>query len=156
MARILVATPIFDGCLDAVRAHELVEGAPGSDQLAEALICEATQRVDEGSLRQMRHLRLIAVAGAGADAIDHEAARARRITVVTAGAALAETTADLAFGLIISASRLMRDQEVGLRAGNWGGWRFVEEFGRDVHGATLGIGRFRRHRAGGGQTRTRI
>ena len=87
----------------------------------------------------MPRLRLIAVAGAGADAIDHEAARRHEIAVVTAGAALAETTADIAFGLIISASRLMRDREVVLRAGNWGGWRFVQEFGRDVHGATLGL-----------------
>jgi glyoxylate reductase len=139
MARILLATPILEGCLDALRAHELVEGDPGSDQLADALICEPAQRVDVGSLRRMPRLRLIAVAGAGADAIEHEAARARGIAVATAGAALAETTADIAFGLIISASRLMRDQEVVLRAGNWGGWRFVEEFGRDVHGATLGL-----------------
>jgi glyoxylate reductase len=139
MARILVATPILDGCLDSLSAHELVEGGPGSDQLADALICEPTQRVDVGSQRRMPRLRLIAVAGAGADAIDHEAARAREIAVVTAGAALAETTADIAFGLIISAARLMRDQEAVLRAGNWSGWRFVQEFGRDVHGATLGL-----------------
>jgi lactate dehydrogenase-like 2-hydroxyacid dehydrogenase len=59
--------------------------------------------------------------------------------VLTAGAGLVETTADLAFGLIIAAARLMHDAETTLRGGSWQGWRFLEDFGRDVHGATLGL-----------------
>lgn len=139
MAKVLVATPILSGCLDSLRDHELVEGSPGSDARAEALICDPTQTVNLATQARMPALRLIAVAGTGADAIDHHAAEARGITVVTAGDVLAETTADIAFGLIISASRLMHDAEHGLRAGTWRGWRFVEEFGQDVHGATLGL-----------------
>jgi lactate dehydrogenase-like 2-hydroxyacid dehydrogenase len=139
MARVLIATPILSGCFDALSGHELVEGEPGSDADAEALICDPTQVVDLATQRRMPAMRLIAVAGAGADAIDQRAAAARGITVVTVGDALAETTADVAFALIISASRLMHDAEVALRTGKWHGWRFVEEFGRDVHGATLGL-----------------
>ena len=103
------------------------------------LICDPTQDVTEGMQRAMPRLRAIAVAGAGADAIDHAAARALGIEVMTAGEVLAETTADVAFGLLIAASRLMHDAEIALRSGEWSGWRFVEEFGRDVHGATLGL-----------------
>jgi glyoxylate reductase len=139
MARVLLATPILSGCFDSLSGHELVEGSPGSDEQAEALICDPTQQVDLAIQRRMPSLRLIAVAGAGADAIDDRAARARGITVVTAGAALTETTADIAFGLIISASRLMHDAEAVLRAGSWTGWSFVQEFGQDVHGSTLGL-----------------
>jgi glyoxylate reductase len=140
MARILVATPVLSGCLDPLSAHQLIEGEPGSDAQAQALICAPTQSVDAATQARMPGLRVIAVAGAGSDAIDHVAAAAREIDVLTAGEGLVETTADLAFGLIIAASRLMHDAEAKLRAGIWPGWRFVEEdFGRDVHGMTLGL-----------------
>jgi len=140
MARILIATPMLDGCFDSLGGHELVPGEPGSDAEADALICDPTQAVDAEAIESMPRLRLISVAGAGTDAIDHAAARARGIRLLTSGEVLVETTADLAFALILAASRRMHDAEMELRAGEWGGWRFVEEdFGRDVHGATLGL-----------------
>jgi glyoxylate reductase len=140
MARILIATPALDGCLDSLREHMLVEGAPGSDAAAQALICGPMQSVDAAVQERMEQLRVIAVAGAGSDAVDHAAAAGRGIPVLTSGEGLVQTTADVAFGLIIAASRLMHDSEARLRAGAWRGWRFVEQdFGRDVHGATLGL-----------------
>jgi lactate dehydrogenase-like 2-hydroxyacid dehydrogenase len=139
MARILVSTPLLEGCLDPLEAHELVFGEPGSDARAEALICAPTQRVDAGAQARMPELRVIAVAGAGADAVDARAAQERGVSVVTAGEGLVETTADLAFGLMIAASRLMGGAERRLRAGEWSGWRFLDQFGRDVHGAELGL-----------------
>jgi glyoxylate reductase len=140
MARILVATPILNGCLDSLSGHELIEGEPGSDAEAQALICAPTQSVDAAVQAQMPALRVIAIAGAGSDAVDHAAAAAGDIRVLTAGEGLVDSTADIAFGLIIAASRLMHDAETKLRAGAWRGWRFVEEdFGLDVHGATLGL-----------------
>jgi lactate dehydrogenase-like 2-hydroxyacid dehydrogenase len=139
VARVLIATPVLAGCLEPLSEHELVEGPPGSDAGAQALICDPTQAVDLATQRKMPALRLIAVAGSGTDAIDVHFAEAREITVVGVGDVLAQATADVAFGLIISASRLMHDAEHALRTGQWEGWRFVEEFGRDVHGATLGL-----------------
>jgi glyoxylate reductase len=139
VARVLIATPVLAGCLEPLSEHELVEGPPGSDAGAQALICDPTQAVDLATQRKMPALRLIAVAGSGTDAIDVHSAEAREITVVGVGDVLAQATADVAFGLIISASRLMHDAEHALRTGQWEGWRFVEEFGRDVHGATLGL-----------------
>src|SRR5436190_1017054 len=52
---------------------------------------------------------------------------------------LDETTADLAFGLIIAASRLFATAEADLRAGGWTGFGLLDRLGQDVHGATLGI-----------------
>jgi lactate dehydrogenase-like 2-hydroxyacid dehydrogenase len=156
VARILISTPVLDGCLDPLRGHELIEGEPGSDAAAQALICGPTQPVGAEVQARMPQLRVIGVAGAGCDAVDQDAASARAIPVLTAGEGLVESTADLAFGLIIAASRLMHDAEQSLREGSWQGWRFVEaRFGRDVHGATLGllgfgaIGRAVARRAGG-------
>jgi lactate dehydrogenase-like 2-hydroxyacid dehydrogenase len=140
MARILIATPILDGCLDRLSQHTLVEGEPGSDPGADALICAPMQSVDSAALARMPRLRLVSVAGAGSDAVDHAAAASRGVEVLTCGETLVETTADLAFGLIIAASRLMHDAEARLRSGSWEGWGFVSgELGRDVHGATLGL-----------------
>jgi glyoxylate reductase len=139
MATVLVATPVLSDSLEPLRGHDVAQGAPGSDPSAQALICDPTQSVDAEMQQMMPALRLIAVAGTGSDAIDVAAAQANRVVVVTAGEVLAETTADLAFGLIIAASRLMLDAESSLRNGQWEGWRFEDHFGRDVYGSTLGL-----------------
>jgi glyoxylate reductase len=139
VARVLISTPLLEDSLTALAGHDLLGGAPGSDAGAEALICPPMVAVGEDELTRMSRLRVIAVAGAGTDAIDLAAAAARGIAVLSAGEALVETTADLAFGLIISASRLTGEAEAGLRGGAWHGWGFADTLGRDVHGATLGL-----------------
>jgi lactate dehydrogenase-like 2-hydroxyacid dehydrogenase len=139
MARVLISTPMLEGCLDALAGHELLAGAPGSDAAAEALLCPPTVPVDAAAIARMPALRVIAVAGAGSDAIDQRAAGERGIAILTAGDALVETTADLAFGLIIWASRRLGEAERMLRDGRWAGWGFDQTAGRDVHGARLGL-----------------
>ncbi len=139
MARILISAPEMEGSLDSLAGHELVAGAPGSDGGAQALICPPTVPVREPDLARMPALAVIAVAGAGLDAVDVEAAARRGVAVLSAGEALVETTADLAFGLIIASCRLMSDTEASLREGAWQGWRFDQTFGRDVSGAALGL-----------------
>jgi glyoxylate reductase len=139
VSRILVSTPLIVDCLKVLQAHELIEGAPGDDGEAEALICPPTVAVNAAVISAMPNLRVIAVAGAGTDAVDLDAAAARGIEVLTAGEALVETTADLAFALILTASRTMGEAESRLRGGRWDGWGFMDTQGRDVHGATLGL-----------------
>jgi glyoxylate reductase len=139
VSRILISTPLIEDCLTALQGDELIEGAPGDDGNAEALICPPTVPVTAAAIAAMPHLRAIAVAGAGTDAVDLGAAASRGIEVMSAGEALVETTADLAFGLILSASRTMGEAESRLRGGRWEGWSFMDTHGRDVHGATLGL-----------------
>src|SRR4030088_2822198 len=121
MARVLIATPVLEGCFQALSEHTLIEGEPGSDAGAQALICAPMQSVDAAAQARMPALRVIAVAGAGSDAVDHAAAASRGIEVMSSGEALVQTTADAAFGLIIAASRLMHDSQETLRAGAWQG-----------------------------------
>jgi len=139
VSRVLISTPLIEDCLTALAAHELIEGAPGEDSDAEALICPPTVAVPAAAIAAMPHLRVIAVAGAGTDAVDLDAAGTHGIEVLSAGEALVETTADLAFGLILSAARMMSEAERRLRTGQWEGWGFMDVRGRDVHGATLGL-----------------
>lgn len=139
MARVQIATPMLEEALEPLAAHELIAGQPGSDAGAQALLCPPTVPVRAAELEAMPRLRAIAVAGAGTDAVDLAEAARRGIEVITAGEALVETTADLAFALILAASRMLPEAEGELRAGRWAGWTYLDTRGRDVWGATLGL-----------------
>jgi glyoxylate reductase len=52
---------------------------------------------------------------------------------------LDDTTADLAFLLILAATRGATEAEDDLRHGRWTGWGFNTHLAHDVHGATLGL-----------------
>jgi len=53
---------------------------------------------------------------------------------------LTETTADLAFALLLAAARRLGESERDVRAGCWPVWSPGAYLGEEVHGATLGIG----------------
>ncbi|HEX4244125.1 MAG TPA: D-glycerate dehydrogenase, partial [Acidimicrobiales bacterium] len=78
-------------------------------------------------------------AAVGYDNVDLMAARSLGIAVCNTPGVLDKTTADLAFLLILAASRLASDAERDLRAGQWGGWGFLDYLSRDVHGTVLGL-----------------
>ncbi|MGH2952043.1 MAG: NAD(P)-dependent oxidoreductase, partial [Solirubrobacterales bacterium] len=61
------------------------------------------------------------------------------IAVCNTPGVLDDTTADLAFLLILAAARLASEAERDLRADRWQGWRITQYLGEDVHGATLGL-----------------
>ena len=84
-------------------------------------------------------LRLIATMGTGFDNIDLAAARAREIRVSNAPGMLDETTADLAFGLLLATARRIPESERFLREGRFHGWTPFLFAGAEVHGRTLGI-----------------
>jgi len=84
-------------------------------------------------------LKVVANVAVGYDNVDVAAAREHGIVVCNTPGVLDETTADLAFTLILAASRLAHDAEADLRGGRWHGWGITQYLGRDVHGATLGI-----------------
>jgi glyoxylate reductase len=78
----------------------------------------------------------------GVDHVDVAAASARRIPVGFTPGVLTETTADLAFALLLAAARRVGEAERWLRGGAWSEERRWEPdllLGRDVHGATLGV-----------------
>lgn len=84
-------------------------------------------------------LRLIATMGTGYDNIDVAAAKARGVLVTNAPGVLDDTTADLAFALILSTARRMGEAERFLRDGRFEGWTPFLFAGPEVHGRTLGI-----------------
>jgi glyoxylate reductase len=84
-------------------------------------------------------LRIIANYAVGYNNVDVAAATARGIPVTNTPGVLTETTADLAWLLLMSAARRAGEGERFLRAGRWESWAPMLLLGTDVHGKTLGI-----------------
>jgi len=101
---------------------------------AEALVLirERTP-IDEGLLDLLPQLRLICQTGRGMPHID-VAACTRRGIVVCSGGGSPFAPAELTLALLLSASRLIVDDAVALRAGAW-----QTTIGRELHGRVLGI-----------------
>ncbi len=85
-------------------------------------------------------LRVIATSSVGFDHVDVAAATQRGILVTNTPDVLTDTTADLAFSLMLAVARRLGEAERYVRAGLWGKEGGPGSFlGRDVHHATLGI-----------------
>jgi glyoxylate reductase len=153
LARVLVTRRLPEGGLEPLAAHETVgpkpDDAPFShDELCgharevDAIVALLTDRIDADVLTAGAaggRLRVVANVAVGYDNVDVEAAARHGIVVCNTPGVLDETTADLAFLLILAASRLAHDAEDDLRSRRWTGWSITQYLGRDVHGATLGI-----------------
>jgi glyoxylate reductase len=75
----------------------------------------------------------------GYDNIDVAHAHTLGIAVCNTPGVLDDTTADLAFLLILTATRNTSTAEDDLRHGRWHGWGFGTHLAHDVHGQTLGV-----------------
>jgi glyoxylate reductase len=149
MARILLTSRLPDDALDPIADHELVMPRPGgaltTDEIAEsardvdAIVCQLKDRIAATVFACASRLAVVATASVGYDNVDVDAATRAGVAVCNTPGVLDDTTADLAFALILAASRLLSDSERDLREGGWTDWRFDGYLGRDVHGATLGL-----------------
>ena len=153
MARILVTRALPPGGLDPLvdDGHEVVQ-RPGDvpytpaelvDLAAtvDAIVCLLTDRIDEHVLDAgaAQRLRVVANVAVGYDNIDVAAAGRLGVAVCNTPGVLDETTADVAFLLVLAASRLASEAERDLRHDAWPGWGINQYLGNDVHGATLGL-----------------
>src|SRR5205823_5386031 len=75
----------------------------------------------------------------GVDNIDLEAATHAGIPVGHTPGVLTETTADLAFALMMAIARRVVESDHFVRAGKWRTWTPKLMLGRDICGSTLGI-----------------
>ncbi len=106
---------------------------------AEGLLCMLSDRVDAELLNGCPDLRAVANYAVGLDNVDLGEARRRGIAVGNTPGVLTETTADLAFALMLAAARRLSDAAASVRDGGWRTWEPAGWLGYDVHGATLGI-----------------
>jgi glyoxylate reductase len=126
---------IWDGELPPPRA-ELLARIAGCDGVLTLL----TDRVDREFLHVAGpQLRVVANYAVGYDNIDVPACRARGVAVGNTPGVLTETTADLAFALLMAAARRLPEGSRYVRDGRWKTWGPLLLLGPDVHGATIGI-----------------
>jgi glyoxylate reductase len=99
-----------------------------------------TDRVDAEFLdRAGPGLKVASNFAVGFDNIDVPACTARGIAVGNTPGVLTETTADLAWALLMAAARRLPEADRYVRAGKWRTWGPMLLMGPDVHGATIGI-----------------
>ena len=150
MARCFVTRQLPGSALDRLAAAHEVEIwpdrlPPTADQLlehaqdAEGLLSLLTDQLDADTLESLTHLRVIANYAVGYNNIDLAAAAARGIRVGNTPDVLTDTTADLAFALILAAARRLPESLAAARNGEWIGWEPAQFLGTEVHGRTLGI-----------------
>jgi glyoxylate reductase len=106
---------------------------------ADGLISLLTDRVDAPLIDAAPRLRVISNVAVGYDNVDVDAATARGIPVGNTPGVVTETTADLAFALMLAASRRIVEADRYLREGRWRAWDPNLLLGHDLYGATLGI-----------------
>jgi glyoxylate reductase len=152
VARVLVTRRLPDGGTDPLvdAGHQLVTRDDDTpylhDELCEAagdvdaIVCLLTDRIDAAVVGAgAPRLRVIANVAVGFDNVDVGAARDAGVAVCNTPGVLDETTADLAFLLLLAAARMSSTAESDLRGDRWRGWDINQYLGQDVHGAALGL-----------------
>ena len=148
--KILVTREVFDETLAYLAEHCEVESNQADQPfdtatLAQRLhdkdgvVCCLTDRIDDALLAKSPRLKVVANIAVGYNNIDVPASTARGVMVTNTPGVLDDSTADLAFTLILATARRLTEAEAYVRAGKWQGWHLKQMLGVDVHHATLGI-----------------
>jgi lactate dehydrogenase-like 2-hydroxyacid dehydrogenase len=149
--RVFVTRIIPDAGLDRVRQAcdvDLWEDQlpPPRDELLrrvagkEGLLTLLTDRLDDELLDAAGpQLKVVSNFAVGFDNIDVPALTRRKIPAGNTPGVLTETTADLAFALLMAAARRIPESVEYVREGRWKTWGPMLLMGVDIHGATLGI-----------------
>lgn len=148
--KVLVTREVFDEVLEYLRQHFDVADNQQDAQLdpealarlaadKDGLMTALTERVDEPLLVRCPNLRAVCNIAVGYNNIDVPACTRRGVMATNTPGVLDESTADLAWALILGAARRVTEAEAYLRAGRWKRWELKQLLGTDVHHATLGV-----------------
>ena len=148
--RIVITREIFDDVIDYLKPHCDVDANQADvpytpDALAarlargDGLMCALTDKIDAALIARAPQLKVVANIAVGYNNIDVPACTARGIKVTNTPGVLDDSTADLAFALMLSTARRITEVESYIRKGEWTGWKLKQWLGVDVHHATLGI-----------------
>lgn len=105
---------------------------------ADAMI-GAGRLLNQSNLAPAQKLKMISTVSVGYDNYDVDYLNQQRIWLANTPHVLTETTADLAFSLLLSAARKIPQLDAWTKKGQWKRTVAVEQFGVDVFGKTLGI-----------------
>ncbi len=122
-----------DGFLSHQALKEKVKDAHG-------LLCLLADRIDSEIIESAPNLKVISNYGVGFDNIDISTATQKGIPVGNTPGVLSETTADLAFALLMAAARQITRSDKMVRSRQWNAsLKPMMMLGQDIHHSTLGI-----------------
>jgi glyoxylate reductase len=138
---------IFDPLEKIARVEVWPEGKPLPYEVlkekaaqSDGLICMLSDRIDASLIESAQpRLKVISQMAVGYDNIAVDAATRLGIPVGNTPGVLTETTADLAFALLMAVARRVVEADGEVRDGLWQPWGPDVLTGYDIHGATLGI-----------------
>lgn len=151
MSRVVVTGRIPDAALEKLRAEHEVDAWTGPESIsreellsrvagADAIVSLLTERVDAELLDAAgRQLKVVSNVAVGYDNIDVPACTERGIIATNTPGVLTEATADIAFGLILMATRRLGEGERLIRAGQPWKWGMFFLLGSSLQGKTLGV-----------------
>ena len=148
--RILVCREVFPEVLERLRQHfevddnqaDVILGIEGlKARLANkaGALTAATDPVTAEVIAAAPQLKAVCNFAVGYNNIDLAACTKAGVMATNTPGVLDDTTADLAWALLMATARRLPAAERWLRNGEWKGWQFIQWLGSDVHHATLGI-----------------
>jgi gluconate 2-dehydrogenase len=148
--KVLVTREVFDETLaflardcevDSNQDDRALDPEALAGRLADkdGVMCALTDRIDAKLLARCPKLKAVANIAVGYNNIDLAACTVRGVMATNTPGVLDDSTADLAWALMLGAARRLTELERRVRAGEWTGWRLKQWLGVDVHHATLGI-----------------
>lgn len=115
--------------------QELIDGCRQSD----ALLHAGSNKLDAKFFRECRHLKVISLMSAGYDKVDIPAAFAVEIPIGHTPGVLSNASADVAFLLMLAASRRAFYLHKTIQKGEWGFFQPTANLGMELNHKTLGI-----------------
>lgn len=95
--------------------------------------------LNQKNLNTAKRLKIISTVSVGFDNYDLDYLNQHKIWLANTPHVLTESTADLAFSLLMSAARKVTNLDAWVKQGNWTRTVGLSQFGQDVFGKTLGI-----------------
>jgi glyoxylate reductase len=120
---------------DGLTREVLIQRAAGK----QAIVSQVTDSLTREVLSQLKGVGMIGHLGVGYDNIDVAAASELNILVSNTPGVLDDTTADLAFALMLAAARRIPESHNYIHNGQWKRWTLDLMMGLDIHHRTLGI-----------------
>lgn len=106
----------------------------------DGLVCLITDRIDAEVLDAAgRQLKVVSQMAVGVDNVDVAACSERGIAVGNTPGVLTETTADIAWALMLASARRVVEAAEYVKHGDWKTWSPTQMAGLDVFGSTLGV-----------------
>ncbi|QDY66684.1 D-glycerate dehydrogenase [Glutamicibacter halophytocola] len=151
MAKVVVTGRIPEAALEKLRAEHEVDAWDGEQSIsreellakvpgADALVTLLTERVDAELLEAAGpQLKVVSNVAVGYDNIIVADCTARGVRATNTPGVLTEATADIAFGLILMATRRLGEGERLIRSGTPWKWGMFFLLGSSLQGKTLGV-----------------